>query len=188
MFQPLHHQPSTPAPPADPAAPQAAQQPGQQLVHLSLSYFKPEFSGKLDKDAEAHLLHTSDCTNAHHFIEGAKVQRFCLTSLGEARLWYQSLEPINVDWQGLHNLFRQQYSKIGNTREQLIHARRSFSFDENTEMIDAYVTCIRQVAALLGYGEPQVLEVFKNILPTKLYRILFPIEDLRQVVEQLREY
>ena len=36
---------------------------------------------------------------------------------------------------------------------------------------------------LLGYGEPQILEVFKNTLPTKLYWILFPIEDLRQVVE-----
>ena len=45
------------------------------------------------------------------------------------------------------------------------------------------VTCIRQVAALLGYGEPQILEVFKNTLPTKLYWILFPIEDLRQAVE-----
>ena len=42
---------------------------------------------------------------------------------------------------------------------------------------------IRQVATLLGYGEPQVMEVFKNTLPTKLYWILFPIEDLRQAVE-----
>ena len=49
--------------------------------------------------------------------------------------------------------------------------------------IDAYVTCIRQVGALLGYGEPQILEVFKNTLPTRLYWILFPIEDLRQVVD-----
>ena len=60
---------------------------------------------------------------------------------------------------------------------------RSFSFDENTETIDAYVTHISQVAALLGYGEKQILEVFKNTLPTKLYSILFPIEDLRQAVE-----
>ena len=81
------------------------------------------------------------------------------------------------------NLFRQQYSKIGNTWEQLFHAWRSFSFAENTETIDAYVTCIRQVATLLGYKEPQILEVFKNTLPTKLYWILFPIEDLRQAVE-----
>ena len=46
-----------------------------------------------------------------------------------------------------------------------------------------YVTQIRQVATLLGYGEPQILEVIKNTLPTKLYWILFPIEDLRQAVE-----
>ena len=51
------------------------------------------------------------------------------------------------------------------------------------ETIDSYVTRIRQVARLLGYEEPQILEVFKNTLPTKLYWILFPIEDLRQVVE-----
>ena len=50
-------------------------------------------------------------------------------------------------------------------------------------MMDAYITCIRQVASLLGYGEPHILEVFKNTLSTKLYWILFPIEDLRQVVE-----
>ena len=80
-------------------------------------------------------------------------------------------------------MFRQWYSKVGNTREQLVHAWRSFNFDENTETIDAYVTQIRQVATLHGYGEPQILEVFKNTLPTKLYWILFPIEDLRQVVE-----
>ena len=60
---------------------------------------------------------------------------------------------------------------------------RSFNFDENTETIDAYVTCIRQVVTLLGYGEPQILEVFKNTLPTKLYWILFPIDDLKQVTE-----
>ena len=121
--------------------------------------------------------------NTHHFIEGVKVQRFCLTLLGEARLQYHSLEPINVNWQDLQNLFRKQYSKIGNTREQLFHAWRSFSFDKNTETIDAYLTHIRQVATLLGYGEPKILEVIKNTLPTKLYWILFPIDDLRQAVE-----
>ena len=79
-------------------------------------YFKPEFSEKPDEDAEAHLLCTDGWMNAHHFMEGVKVHRFCLTLLGEARLWYESLESIIIDWQGLQNLFRQQYSKIGNTR------------------------------------------------------------------------
>ena len=39
------------------------------------------------------------------------------------------------------------------------------------------------MATLLGYGELQILEVFKNAFPTKLYWIMFPIEDLRQAVE-----
>ena len=72
---------------------------------------------------------------------------------------------------------------MGYTHEQLFHAWRSFIFDESTEAIDSYVMQIRQVATLLGYGEPQVLEVFKNTLPTKLYWILFPIENLGQAVE-----
>ena len=42
---------------------------------------------------------------------------------------------------------------------------------------------IRQVATILGYCEPKMLEAFKNTLPTRLYWVLFPIEDLRQVVE-----
>ena len=42
---------------------------------------------------------------------------------------------------------------------------------------------IRQVAALLGYGKPLVLEVFKNTLPMRLYWALFPKEDLRSAVE-----
>ena len=44
----------------------------------------------------------------------------------------------------------------------------------------------QQVATLLGYGEPQILEVFKNTLLTKLYWVLFPIEDLRQAVETVK--
>ena len=55
--------------PQAPAAAPTAQQPGQQLVHSNWSYFKPEFSGKPDEDAEAHLLHTNDWMNAHHFID-----------------------------------------------------------------------------------------------------------------------
>ena len=50
-------------------------------------------------------------------------------------------------------------------------------------MPDAYVTRIRQVARLLGYGELQVLEVFKNTVPNRLYWVLFPINNLREAVE-----
>ena len=68
MFQ--HPTPSTSCRPSSTKAPQ---QSGQQVVHLNWSYFKPEFSGKPDEDAEAHLLCTNDWMNAHHFIKGVKV-------------------------------------------------------------------------------------------------------------------
>ena len=69
--------------------------------------------------------------NAHCFVDGVKVQRFCLTLLGEARLWFQSLETLNnITWPQIQNLFRQRYSKVGNTPEQLFHALRSFSFEK----------------------------------------------------------
>ena len=134
----------------------------------------------------SHLLRTNDWMDTHRFQDNVKVQRFCLTLTGEGRLWYESLRPINIDWLGLKNIFRQQYSKIGNTREQLFHAWRSFYFDKNVETLDTYVHHIRQVATLLGYQEPQILEVFKNTLLTKLYWILFPIMDLRQGVEMAK--
>ena len=88
----------------------------QHHSHINWSKFKPEFSEKPDENAEVHLRHSNDWMNAHHFVNGVKVQRFCLTLLGEARLWFQSLEPLNnITWPELQNLFRQRYSKVCNT-------------------------------------------------------------------------
>ena len=134
------------------------------MAQLNWSHFKPKYSGKLDEDVEAHLLRMNNLMDIHEFPQQVKVQRFCLTWVGEARLWYKSLRLINIDWVGLQNIFRQQYSKISNTREQLFHALGLFHFDENAETIDVYMKCIRQVVTLLGYQELQILEVFKNTL------------------------
>ena len=105
--------------------------------------------------------------DTYAFQEGIKVQNLSFVLIGEARLWYKSIRPIALDWNGLQTQFRQQYSKIRNIREQLFHVWRSFHFYENSETLGSYVTCIRQVALLLGYGEPQVLEVFKNTLSSR---------------------
>ena len=125
--------------------------------------------------------------NTHDFPDGVKVQRFCLTLMGEARLWYASLEPIVMTWQELQNQFRRQYSKLGNTREQLLHTWRSFHFDENVEMSDAYVTRIRQEARLLDNGEPQVLEVFKNYAKQIVLGFI-PIDNIRETVETAKRF
>ena len=39
------------------------------------------------------------------------------------------------------------------------------------------------MAALLNYGEPQILELFKTTLLSRLYYMLYQINDLRMVVE-----
>ena len=70
-------------------------QPGQPVpMHMNWSHFKPEYSGKPEEDVEAHLLRTNDWMNTHDVPDVVKVQRFCLTLMGEARLWYASLKPI----------------------------------------------------------------------------------------------
>ena len=130
----------------------------------------------------------NDWMTTHDFPEAVKVQRFCLNLVGEARNWYATLEPVAMTWQELQNMFRHQYSKIGNTREQLFHTWRSFHYDENVEMPDAYVIRIKQVARLLGYEDPQVLEVFKITVPNRLYWVLFSIDNLHEAVETAKRF
>ena len=91
--------PPAPQPPSviplvvPPATPVQLPAPPSQLIQpapmpqLNWSLFKPEFAGKPDKDAEAHLLRTNDWMDTHAFPEGVKVQQFCLTLVGETRLW-----------------------------------------------------------------------------------------------------
>ena len=106
--QPVPNQPALMQP--APAAPQII----HQLV-LNWSHFKPELRGRLEEDVKAHLPHTSNWMVTHNFLQDIKVQRFCLTLTGEARLWYESLTPIGNDWPALQENFRRQYPKIGNT-------------------------------------------------------------------------
>ena len=141
--------PVGPAPPQGPIQPipppvpiqlaPAGVLPIPQIIYQNWIGKKPEFSGKPEEDAESHLLSTRDWMEVHNFPEGEKVRHFCFTLIGEARLWYESLAPLNNDWPTLQNKFRWQYSKIGNNPEQLFHAWRTFKFDENTDSIDPYV-------------------------------------------------
>ena len=82
--------------PQTPQLPQQPTQPAQHVPQFNWSYFKPEFSGKPEEDVEAHLLRKNDWMDTNQFQEGVKIQRFCLTLVGEARLWYESLRPINI--------------------------------------------------------------------------------------------
>ena len=103
--------------------------PTPQIIYQNWIGKKPEFSGKPEEDAESHLLTTRDWMEAHNFLEGDTVRHFCLMLIGEARLLYELLPPLDDNWPTLQNKFRWQYSKIGNTPEQLFHAWRTFKFD-----------------------------------------------------------
>ena len=83
----------------------------------------------------------------------------------------------------MQECFRQQYSKFGSTREQYFYEWRSFHYNESTDTINSYVSRVKQVAVLLNHGEPLILELFKNTLPSQLYYMLYPIDDLRTAVE-----
>ena len=63
-----------------------------QMPQLNWSHFKPEYAGKPEEDMEAHLLRTNDWMDTHDFQDHVKVQRFCLTLVGEAILWYNHLD------------------------------------------------------------------------------------------------
>ena len=89
--------------------------PAPQVVYQNWKGKKPE------EDVESHLLSTRDWMEAHNFPDEVKVRCFHLTLIGEARLWYESLALLDDDWPALQNKFRWQYSKIGNTPEQLFH-------------------------------------------------------------------
>ena len=176
--------PTQPVPQLIPAQPAPAGViPVPQIIYQNWIGKKPEFSGKPEEDAESHLLSTRDWMEAHNFPEGEKVRHFRVTLAGEARLWYKSLTPIDNDWPALQNKFRWQYSKIGNTPEQLFHAWRTFKFDENTDSVDSYVLRMSQVTAMLNYGEMQILENFINTLPYRLYSTLINVNNLGDAID-----
>ena len=59
----------------------------------------------------------------------------------------------------------------------------TFKFDENTDSIDFYVLRMIQVAAMLNYGEMQILENFKNSLPYQLYSTLINVNNHRDAID-----
>ena len=77
--QQQQQQPQKQVAPQGPQQPLAVPQNVQQPV-LNWSHFRPEFAGRPEKDAEAHLLHTNDCMNIHNFPVDLKVGR-CLLNI-----------------------------------------------------------------------------------------------------------
>ena len=93
--------PTGPILPAQPApvqpVPIGLVAPASQIMYQNWIGKKPEFSGKPEEDVESHLLSTRDWMEAHNFPDGDKDRHFCLTLIGEARLWYESLALLDDD-------------------------------------------------------------------------------------------
>ena len=60
----------------------------------------------------------------------------------------------------------------------------SFHFNVNIETTDNYATHIRQIATLLGYGEPQVFKTVYKQTAIKTILGFLSIEDLRQAARE----
>ena len=54
------------------------------------------------------------------------------------------------------------------------------------DTIDGYIYKVKQVAALLDYGDLQILELFKNTLPSRLYYLLYHIDNLNVTIETVK--
>ena len=100
LLQPVPAQPS-PVGPVVPAQPAPVQPvsvglvvPAPQVLYQNWIGKKPEFSGKPEEDMESHLLSTRDWMEANNFSNEVKVTYFCLTLIGEGRLWYESLAHL----------------------------------------------------------------------------------------------
>ena len=150
---------------------------------LNWSHFKPEFSGKPGEDADMHLLRTQDWMDTHDFTENQMVKQFCLTLASDTRNWYETVRNVQLDWPALQRHFRQKFSKHGNNRDQYYQMWRNFHFDESVDDIDSYVTRVKQIAVLLNYGDPEMLELLRNTLQSRLYYLIYRENNLEEVIE-----
>ena len=66
-IQPFDTPAEEPNQPNQPNQPPILPDPMANPQQLNWSYFKPEFAGKADEDAEAHLLRTNDWMETHNF-------------------------------------------------------------------------------------------------------------------------
>ena len=154
----------------------------------NLAQLKPEFSGSLDEDAEAHLLRVMDWLN-HHEIDDddEKVRHFPLTLTGSARRWLQTL-PHPITWENLLARFRREFSSVGYTRERQLLEWKAMFWRIDQETIDQYVQRMTDCITALGLPNPNdmVLQNLKITIPSKYFQILMNIDNLEDAKEVLR--
>ena len=92
--------------------------------------------------------------------------------MGEARLWYKSLAPLDDDWPALQNKFRwQAIFKNRQYTQTTVSCLEDILICENKDTIDSYVLRMSQVAAILNYREMHILEISKTLFCTNFTRL-----------------
>ena len=131
----------------------------------------PIFPAKDVEGTESHLLYRNDWMNSQGTVQEAKCGRFHLTPGGDAHLWYESITPVGNDW----NKFTDNSLNWENTRRTVSKVEFITVWWNNWHN---WLLCskVETCAQMLGYNEGQVLEHFKNTLPTKNYYLLLGIE------------
>ena len=82
---------------------------------------------------------------------------------------------------------------LGNNTPNLVTLENNISMHgdlsnlmKQPDTIERYIQKVKQVAALLDYGDPQILELFNNTLSSRFYYMLYHIDNLREAVEMAK--
>ena len=67
------------------------------VPELNWLHFKPEFAGS-QMSIQKYIFSEQMIGWTHMYFKKVSNPMFCLALVGEARLCYESLKPINVDW------------------------------------------------------------------------------------------
>ena len=72
----------------------------QRHIYLNWSNFKPEYSGKPEEDADAHLLCWNDWMEAHHFNEDIKSTEVLPHTTGRSKIMVPIYRTFGRDYMG----------------------------------------------------------------------------------------
>ena len=148
----------------------------------------PIFRGDKGERPEAHILRAEDWMEASNpgMTNAMKVRNFKLTLDHLAREWYDNADSKG-DYEKLKGHFSRHFSTQGKSVRNL-HARwNSFTFDPNTDDIEAFLRNVQETAKQLEYREATVVNMIKSKMPLAMYSTLYDIHDLDKVVTRCRD-
>ena len=148
----------------------------------------PKFKGKVDEDAEVHILKVEDWFVDTDLRESDKVKEFCKTLEGESRLWYESQEVATFSWRELKQKFSSRFTSGGDSSRSWLTKWANLSFNPLEDDIHKWVYNVQKIAKRCNYGELAVVERIKFHMPPEMEAALLGLEDLGSVTKKVIEY